>query len=236
MSLCFIIPVKLDIPEQEFQIKRCLDSIRRIYPTTKVVIAVAKNSLPLTIEKDSYTEILENPYFSTWGCLHLFNQNRYAEKAVIIHDSVVLLKEIPELNEGVMFIYHFMEPTLDRSRNDEGYNRLLPVLDRLKMFASHDFGCFGNMFYIHSNVLESCGMLPFIPKIKTKYDFECMERISAYYCKKNKVLRPEISMCGIIQHWIADPWIHTEYADKDVDYFKSINFPFVFAKSIIARK
>jgi len=236
MSLCFIIPVKLDIPEQEFQIKRCLDSIRRIYPTTKVVIAVAKNSLPLTIEKDSYTEILENPYFSTWGCLHLFNQNRYAEKAVIIHDSVVLLKEIPELNEGVMFIYHFMEPTLDRSRNDEGYNRLLPVLDRLKMFASHDFGCFGNMFYIHSNALESCGMLPFIPKIKTKYDFECMERISAYYCKKNKVLRPEISMCGIIQHWIADPWIHTEYADKDVDYFKSINFPFVFAKSIIARK
>jgi len=236
MSLCFIIPVKLDIPEHEFQIKRCLDSIRRIYPTVKVVIAVARNSLPLTIEKDSYTEIVENPYFSTWGCLHLFNQNKYAEKALIIHDSVVLLKEIPELNQGVMFIYHFFEPTLDRPRNDEGYERLLPLVDRIRMFSTHDFGCFGNMMYIHHNALQASEMLPIIPEIKTKYDFECMERISAYYCKKNKILHPSISMCGIIFQAISDPWIHTEYNDKSVEYFKSIDFPFVFAKSIIARK
>jgi hypothetical protein len=235
MSLCFIIPIKLDAPDQSRYVLRCIESIRRVYTDETIVLAIAHNSLPLNAEVDANVLQVPNPFFSTFGCLALFHRYRYATTALILHDSAVVLGRLPPLQAGLQSVYHFIEPSLDRPRNEEGYKRLLTVPEWIDMTRAHTLGCFGNMIYIHQDAIEASGILRFIPLIKTKYDFECMERILPYIAGKNGVLVGE-SMCGSIFHPIADPWAHTEYATKTVDEFKRDGFPFVIGKCIVARK
>jgi hypothetical protein len=66
MSICFLIPVKIDRPEQEFQIRRCTESIRSLYPTTLIVIVYAPGSR-ISIPEDEHARLEENPYFATMG-------------------------------------------------------------------------------------------------------------------------------------------------------------------------
>jgi hypothetical protein len=235
MSICFLIPVKLDTAEQSKYVVRCIESIRRIYPTETIVIAMAKDSRPLPSTVDPTVRVVTNPHFSTLGCLWLFHENRYATTAVILHDSTVILGKLPALERGVQFLYHFVEPSLDRGRNEEGYRRLLTYLEWYDMVSTHTFGCFGNMFYIHKDAVEPSGLLRFVRTIKTKYDFECMERISAYIAKKSGLL-VGYSLCGSIFQPIANPWDHTEYATKSVDEFLADGFPFPVAKCIVGRR
>jgi hypothetical protein len=199
------------------------------------VLAMANGSLPLSCAVDSNVQTVVNPYFSTLGCLWLFHKHRYATTAAIIHDSTVILGKLPALEKGVQFLYHFVEPSLDRERNQEGYQRLLTYLELHEMLSTHTFGCFGNMFYIHKDALEPSGLLRFVRAIKTKYDFECMERISAYVAKKSGLL-VGYSLCGSIFQPVANPWDHAEYATKTIDEFLADGFPFLLAKSIVGRR
>lgn len=235
MSVCFLIPVKLDTMEQSRYVLRCIESIRQLYTEETIVLAIAHNSLPLKMEFDSNVLQVPNPFFSTLGCLALFHHHKYATTALILHDSTVVLGRLPTLQTGLQLVYHFIEPSLDRPRNEEGYKRLLTFPEWQDMTRTHTFGCFGNMIYIHQDAVESSGLLRFSPLIKTKYDFECMERILAYISVKSGVLVGH-SLCGSIFHPRADPWVHTEYATKTVEDFKREGFPFIIGKCIVARK
>jgi hypothetical protein len=228
-----MIPTKLDIPDQENVLIRCVKSIRRLYPQEPIIIAVAKNSLPLTVLFDEYTQVTANPYFSVFGCLYLFYAHKYADQAWLLHDSVVLTREIPNVSK-FSFLYHFYEPSLDRPRNDEGYRRLLNFFEYSQMLSTTKNGCFGNMFIIDHNCIEELDILRFIPKINTKYDFECMERILYFLAIKNKY--PTTSLCGDIFRPIVNPWETPEYANYTLDTVLQMNFPAIFFKSIIARK
>lgn len=235
MSLCFLIPVKLDTPEQSVYVNRCIQSIRRIYPEEPIILALASNSIELPSTYDVNVIQVANPYFSTLGCLELFHKHRYAETALILHDSTVLLGRLPPLTKGLQFVYHFIEPSLDRIRNEEGYKRLLTYPEWKDMVTNHTFGCFGNMVYIRHDAIPTSGLLRFIPLIRTKYDFECMERVLAFIVSRSGVLVGH-SLCGNIFHPIADPWVHTEYTTKTIEEFYEEKFPFIIAKCIVARK
>jgi hypothetical protein len=198
-----------------------------------VVIALAKGS-HLNVTFDEHTQVVENPHFSTWGCLYLFHHHRYADQAFVIHDSVVLTRPVEPVDR-FQFVYHFDEASLDRPRNDEGYARLLPRHDYIPMLTNTKTGCFGNMMVIDHDLVKTLEFLDYIPQIKTKYDFECMERITPYLADKHK-LPSTTSMCGNIFHPVADPWVHTEYADITFDEVLAMNFPAVFLKAIVARK
>ena len=230
---CFMVPTKLETPDHLRILLRCIESIRHFHPTTPVVIALAKGST-LTHTFDEHTQVVENPHFATWGCLYLFHHHHYANQAFVIHDSVVLTRPVEPVDR-FQFVYHFNEASLDRPRNDEGYARLLPADDYQPMLSNTKTGCFGNMMVLDHDLVETLEFLDYIPKIKTKYDFECMERITPYLAGKHGYANT-ISMCGDIFHPVADPWAHTEYANFTFAEAMSINFPAVFLKAIIARK
>ena len=232
-SICFMIPSKLETPDHLRILLRCIESIRHVYPTAPVVIALAKGST-LSHVFDTHTQVVENPYFSTWGCLHLFHHNRYADQAFILHDSVVLTRPVEPVDR-FQFIYHFNEPGLDRPRNDEGYARILPESERTSMLTTTKTGCFENMMALDHDLVEQLEFLDYIPKITTKYDFECMERITSYLAGKHGY-GTTTSMCGDIFHPIMDPWVHTEYAWLTFADVQTLNFPAVFLKAIVARK
>ena len=232
-SVCFMVPTKLETPDHLRILLRCVESLRHFHPTVPIVIAVARGST-LTHAFDEYTQVGENPHFSTWGCLYLFHHHRYANQAFVIHDSVVLTRPVEPVDR-FQFVYHFNEPSLDRPKNDEGYARLLPADDYQPMLTTTRTGCFGNMMVLDHDLVEELEFLEYIPKIKTKYDFECMERIASYLAHKHGCTNTT-SMCGDIFNPIVDPWAHTEYADVTLTEALAMNFPAVFLKAIIARK
>lgn len=231
--LCFLVPTKLEHPDHTRILLRCIESIRHFHPTTPVIVALAKGS-ELTVTFDEHTQVVENPHFSTWGCLYLFHHNHYADQAFVIHDSVVLTRPVEPVDR-FQFVYHFNEASLDRPRNDEGYARILPEEDYRPMLDTTQTGCFGNMMILDHDLVQELEFLDYIPKVKTKYDFECMERIASYLAGKHGYANTT-SLCGDIFEPIVDPWAHTEYAYLTVDQVLAMNFPAVFLKAIVARK
>ena len=223
MSLAFLIPLKLESVSQTFFIKRCIRSIRRLYPQAPIIVCLA----PGTVYENHEVKIVPNVGFSIFGCIRLWHEHKYAEYACILHDSTVLVKRLPE-PEAVRFLYHFDEPNLDRPQNDEGYQRLLSREEYCDMIRTHSFGCFGNMIY--GDIENTRCLLAYCDKVKTKYDFECMERIVAYILSRNATLLP--SVCGSIFDSIANPWVHPEYATRE----NFDDFPHAVAKTIVNRR
>jgi hypothetical protein len=152
----------------------------------------------------------------------------------VIHDSVVLTRPVEPVNR-FQFVYHFNEPSLDRPRNDEGYARILPEKDYRPMLATTKTGCAGNMMILDHDLVQELEFLDYIPKVTTKYDFECMERITSYLAHKHGYANTT-SLCGNIFTPITDPWVHTEYAHLTFGQVLALKFPAAFLKAIIARK
>lgn len=232
MSLCFLIPVKLDTPSQEAYLWRCLSSIRKVYPTTSIYILRAPGT-HLQLRPDSNTYIVTNPGFSTVGALRLFEENRYADVACILHDSMVLLKPLPSPLPDVQFLYHFGSRVFEHSLNLAGYRRIVPS-EADDICSTLQQGCFGTTLIVHHDTLVEIGIRDVYPKITTKYDFECMERILAFRVQKAGLLRP--SLCGDILDPISDPWKHTEYASMTLDQLYGLSFPHPILKASVARK
>lgn len=232
MSFCFMIPVKVDVPEQDFYLRRCLSSIRAMYPTTPVYIVRAPDT-HISLELDPYTHLLQNPSFSTFGALQLFEENRYADTVCVFHDSMVLLAPLPSPLPDIQFLYHFESNVFEHGLNMSGYNRLVPS-EANALVTGLQVGCFGNACIIRHDRLLQLRLTELYPRVKSKYDFECMERILAFRVQMAGLLRP--SLCGNILHPISDPWKHTEYASMTLNQLQRILFPFPILKSCIGRK
>lgn len=228
-----MIPTKIDTSSQNTLLVRCIESIRRIYPETKIVVVIAKNSIPVYVTPDEHTILETNPGFSVFGCLMLFNANKYADQAWILHDSIVLLKPVPNVNKFA-FVFHFNEPGLDIHRNNEGYRRLLSYIDYNDMVSRTKIGCFGNMFVIDHDEIKNIEILRYCRHVQTKYDFECMERIVGFLALKNGY--STVSVCGDIFDPVVDPWVHTEYVDLTIEQCQALSFPTIILKAIIGRR
>lgn len=184
-TLCFIIPVKIDTPSQEFYIRRCVESIRMFHPEARIIVALA-NGTPRLGFLDSAILQVPNPYFSMLGCLYLFHVNKYADYAFIIHDSMVVIKPIPITWHGVSYIYDF-QGELDIDYNDKSYRRLLTAEEYNTLTNTHTQGCFGVTMGIEHKTVEKCGVLRFVPRVNSKVDVCAMERIFPYLCRINKI-------------------------------------------------
>jgi hypothetical protein len=232
MSLCFLIPVKLETPAHQGYLKRCLASVRTHYPTTPVYIVCAPGT-QISLELDATTHVVQNPSFSTLGALQLFEENHYADTACILHDSMVLLAPLPSPLPELQFLYHFESNVFEHSANVHGYRRIVPA-EADELLATLRVGCFGNTCILRHDRLRDLCLTPLYSKVKTKYDFECMERILAFRVQKAGHLRP--SLCGNILDPISDPWRHTEYASMTLDQLRQISFPHPILKACLGRK
>jgi hypothetical protein len=230
MSLCFIIPVKIDTVKQEFYIHRCINSIRRIYDAP-IIIALANGTSEIVTTLSNITQVL-NPYFSTIGCLYLFEKNKYADYAIILHDSMVLLSEIPKPSTDVSFVYDFYEKDMDIINYNENYKRILNINDYHIMINTQKQGCFGVSMGIYHYAVEKTGILEIASKIVTKKDFCATERIFAYLCRKNHVIHSV--MCGSIFSDV-DPWVNKHFETMTLEEFIARGYKQCIIKSLVGR-
>jgi hypothetical protein len=230
-STCFIIPVKIDRPSHSFYIHRCLASIRRLYPETPIVLALSKETPPIKTDHVNVTQV-ENPYFSTLGCLSLFSTHKYADYAYILHDSMVLTKVLPPTTTLVSFVYTFHEPGMEAHIYGQNYQKILSPEHYRRMVTTQTTGCFGVSVGIDHRVIESIGILPLLPKITTKNDFCATERIFAYLCDSNNVVYD--SLCGTI-FGEGDPWAHPELSTMTLDEILARNYTMCVVKSLVGR-
>lgn len=232
MSLCFLIPVKLESAAQQVYLQRCLASVRVHYPTTPIYIVRAVGT-HITLELDSAMHVVQNPSFSTLGALQLFEENHYADTACVLHDSMVVLAPLPTPLPDLQFLYHFESSVFEHGLNVRGYRRLVPS-ETNALLATLRVGCFGNACIVRHETLLQLNLAPLYPQVTTKYDFECMERILAFRVQTAGRLRP--SLCGNILDPLSDPWRHTEYASMTLDQLRQISFPHPILKACLGRK
>lgn len=232
MSLCFLVCVKITERSHEKYIHRCVESIRRLYTTEQIVILTAPETT-LDIECDANMSIVKNRYFSTLGAIYHFYEHRYADVACILHDSMVLVQDLPTPYPPIQFLYHFESPLFEHSLNVEGYRRILPT-ETDALLSTLRMGCFGNACILHHSVIDMLEILNIIPLIQTKYDFECMERIFAWKVQKAGLLTE--SLCGNIMNPLCDPWKNTQYSSMTLSQIQQLNFPYAILKSALARR
>jgi len=204
-NLCFMIPIKLTKPEEEIHIKRCLQSIRTFYPYELVVICVSKDSIPLTISGDANTRFIKNEYFGALGALFIYNQFKFDDRAIILHDSMVVTERLGiDTSAPAQCLYHFYEPGMETIHYEKSYRELLDHASYTDMVATQKFGCFGAVVHIYHSAIKYLNILPIIPRVKTRSHGEAMERILAYLMTKHKVGTPEKSLCGLYNKIIAN--------------------------------
>lgn len=230
VDLCFMVPVKIESVKHEFYVHRCIQSIRRLYDAP-IILALSNGTSELSTTMPNVTQV-SNPYFSTVGCLYLFEKNKYADYAVIMHDSMVLLSEIPTPSTNVSFIYEFIEPGMETIHYGENYSRLLSPTDCHDMIKTQTQGCFGVAMGIYHSAVRKTGILDIAHSIVTKRDFCATERIFAYLCRKNDV--GHNVLCGSIFSEV-DPWVNRDFESMTVEQFLARGYKQCIVKSLVGR-
>jgi hypothetical protein len=230
MSICFVIPVKIDSKKHEFYIHRCIASIRRLC-NDPIILALAKGTQRIRADYPRIEQV-ENPYFSTMGCLYLFDKYRYADYAYILHDSMVVLSPLPAPSSNVSFIYDFHEPGMETQHYQSNYRKLLPADLCRDMIETQTQGCFGAAMGLYHHAVSKTGILKLVMLVTTKNDFCAMERVFAYICRKSQV--GHNVLCGSI-FGDANPWNHPEFETMSLPDLLSLGRKEYILKSLVGR-
>jgi hypothetical protein len=231
-TLCFAIPVKIEKSQHEFYIRRCIDSIRRLYPDVAIVILLSSETSPLVFDDINIFQIT-NPYYGIMGCFYILDKYKCAEYAYIIHDTMVVLKELPTPEKPVSFLYDFKEPTLSAEHYDISYKKLLSSDDYNSLFREKVNGCFGVTMGIQSKIIQQTGVLELLTKVSNKTDGCAMERVFSFLCKKNNIEYDVL--CGSIFGFMC-PWNHPEFCKLTLQEILQHKYPTYILKCIVNRQ
>ncbi len=119
-----------------------------------------------------------------------YHQNKYATKAVIMHDSMLLFRPINNLDEiNIKFLWHFEKNKIEWNNNCVGLIRRVtdPIVKKelYELFSRRNQnrwqGCFGiasiiSHYYL-DNLQKNTNFLELVKYIKCRKDRMAMERI-----------------------------------------------------------
>ena len=170
--------------------------IREFYPNTKIIIIDDNsdikyvNDFGLNFENVEFVKS-EFPKRGELLPYYYFYKNKYAEKAVIIHDSVFIKGKLDfekYNNINVKFLWHHNH-LWDDENNEK---RLIKTLDNceelLKLYDKKDSGvlCFGVMSFIShefiTKIQDKYKIFNLLEHIKSRSDRMCLERIFGLLC------------------------------------------------------
>ena len=202
MTFGFIIPSYVNTPYAYHRLKSCIDSIRKHYPLTQIIVIDDDSTIniselmtmdsKLIVEKSLIKKGGEiNPYY------HFYN-TKYFDVAIVIQDSTIIKTLIPvDLSTiNVKFFYYFTNHNPRWNNNFEKvfnnfYNNLsdLDKREKLKTFSNNRnkwLGCVGVMSVIsHDYLVKMNNKTNFIEMckyVKNRTDRMVMENIFAVCC------------------------------------------------------
>jgi hypothetical protein len=167
---------------------RCVKLIRGFYPHRLIVI-IDDNSNPVFLKADhdyKNTIVIQSEYNGRGELLPYiyYSENKWFDRAVIIHDSVFFHKRIPfeTVNFDVASLWHFQ-----RIHNPTHYDQNIVsvlkhanIINQVSKTRLWD-GCFGAQSFIkHSfllHIMKKYQLKNLIQVIKTRINRSCLERI-----------------------------------------------------------
>ena len=151
-------------------------------------------SIPLSFKNDDNISIEKTkfPRSGEFSGYYHYHQGKYAKRAVIMHDSMLLFRPIDKLNEiNIKFLWHFERNKIERSNNCVEIIRKFtdPIVEKeiLELFSRRNqdkwTGCFGVASVISYDCLDDLqkktNFLDIIKYVKCRRDRMAMERIFA---------------------------------------------------------
>lgn len=93
-------------------LENCLKSIRVLYPKNRILVCKTSESiLPSTIQEEFCVEIRNTPQdgSTVFGGIYSIVTDPTIDNYVLMHDSIYLLKELPEtvLEKSLYYLWHF---------------------------------------------------------------------------------------------------------------------------------
>jgi hypothetical protein len=178
--------------------KKCINQIRKYYPTNKIVI-IDDNSNYEFIDKDGVDltncEVIQSEYHKRGELLpyYYYYKNKWFDRAIFIHDSVFINNKLKTDDvENVKFIWHF-------EKGEYGYDnekRLLSFLnykDELldNLLKENKWkGCFGTMSVIEHNYLvhltEKYNLTELVKHTEGRNDRISIEVVFGIVCNHDK--------------------------------------------------
>ena len=169
--------------------------VRNHYPDTKILI-IDDNSDYYYINKEVQlinTELIQSEYPKSGELLpyYYFYKNKYAKRAVIIHDSVFVNKyyDFNNITSNIKFLWHCDMHGADNNDKEIELIKYLNNNDELlKLYNNKDkwHVCFGVMSMINLEFLEKIenkyNFFNLLKHIKSRSDRMCLERIFGLIC------------------------------------------------------
>jgi hypothetical protein len=167
----------------------CYNSIRKFY-SNKIVI-IDDNSLINTVNgKLVNTEIIQSEFAGAGEILpyYYFLKNKWADKMVFLHDSMMLYKPFQpsEIENDVMFHWHILRTESINHKKMISYLSLLSQNDELIKFYNESpvewKGCFGSATIIDRSVVQDLEdkyqlFSILVMTIRNRKDRETFERV-----------------------------------------------------------
>ena len=177
--------------------------IRKFYPDIKIIIIDDNSNNEYLNDNNnefSNIEIVKSEYPKRGELLpyYYFYKNKYAENAVIIHDSVFIKKKIDfeNLNDNIKFLWHH-EHAWDDIENEKRLITKLNNSDELLTLYNNKKKwkiCVGVMSYINHNILEEIEnkykLFNLLEYIICRCDRMALERIFGLVCT---AIKPDLN-------------------------------------------
>jgi hypothetical protein len=217
--MSFVIPVKLDTPEQEQITYKCYQSIRTFYPEAPVIFVMAKDSLPLKQVYDA--EIVYNPGRATTGAARIFADRGTTDHAYILHDSMVVLHKLPEIDPTTEFqaIYHFEGPPAFGDFEHYYNSFFKEKVNQFKLYYTN--GVFGPAFLIRKDIADRLFPQSIVDQVNSHLWNQAMERILPVHCVFHSItILP--SLCGSIFETDVNPYKHKHRELQGLDELQTL--------------
>lgn len=245
-NLVFVIPHHSTTSEHTLLLIRCLKSIRCIYKINKILVCKTSTSVIEDAIKQEFNIIIENTIHDgshVYGAICSIISNKF-EKFILLHDSMVLLKNLPLniLNLNIFYLWHFDGVKDDHSNSIMSHLNAANIDTKLvnslvEKFESYSGwkGCFGPAFGgNYESLYKIYDFLKLTDTIKDyvgRSELMCAERFISVIAEFMGLVSIE-SLNGSI---FKQPLAFADSKHLDIQNIKKLNYNGYFFKSWVAR-
>lgn len=230
-SYVFVILAHVRNEEDNKLWTRCYHSVREFYPKTPIIIIDDNSALPITNQGLENTTVIRSKYPCAGELLpyYYFLKNKWADKMIFLHDSMLLRRQFThqELNVPIKFHWYFDLHCWD---DDTLINSLLSHLSYADELIDYNVnhkeawnGCFGVASIIDLNVLEKVekkygltGALKTVIKIRDQRS--ALERVFGIIMFKEKYVNK--NNCANFGNIVQFPHYYSYINDQTVEELK----------------